>query len=112
MPETAPEPEPNPEGPPPIACSLSPAAVAERVGRWQQLLAHATDRRAVDGGLAIHFPPGAKLTGRVVKLAAAEEACCPFYEFTIRLTPAGVVLEVRAPAEASELVTAVFGSAG
>ncbi|MGH3885307.1 MAG: MerR family transcriptional regulator [Pseudonocardiaceae bacterium] len=95
--------------PPPIACTLTGDDQAERVARWRRLLAGA-DREGIDGGLLIRLP--AELAGPVAKLAAAEQRCCAFFEFTVRLVGGGLQLRVCAPEEAAPLLTELFGTPG
>lgn len=101
IPQAAPE-------PPPIACTLTGADQAERVAQWQRLLAGARWEN-IDGGLRFHL--SAELAGPVAELAAAEQHCCVFFDFTVRLAGGGLRLEVRAPAEAAALLAEVFGTA-
>lgn len=110
---TGPAPGPVPvtiESPPvPVACTLDGAIMGDRIEEWHDLLARATLREATDGGLRVTFPVGPELAAEVSRLAAAEVACCAFYEFTVELTPRSVVLTVRAPSEAADLVAELFG---
>jgi MerR family transcriptional regulator, copper efflux regulator len=80
---------------PPIACTLAAADQADRIEEWRRLLSDARSREPVDGGLAFRFPAG--LAGQVAELAAAEQQCCPFFDFTLRLTAGELRFEVRAP---------------
>lgn len=100
-----------------VACSLDPASMGDRVDEWAALLAPSDDgrrgvvgRTAVDGGVRLHFGPSTD-AAEVARLAAAEQACCPFFRFTLSLDAGGPALEVRAPAAAHEVVAALFGSA-
>lgn len=100
-----PAPEPAPQ-PAPIACTLASNDQADRIAHWQQLLADAR-AETIEGGLRFHLP--AELAGRVAELAAAEQRCCAFFDFALRLDSAGLRFEVRAPAEAAPLLAEVFG---
>ncbi len=62
------------------------------------------------GGLRIHLP--AELAGPVAELAAAEQGCCAFFDFALRLVVGTLQLEVRTPAEAAPLVAELFGAVG
>ncbi len=93
----------------PIACTLEGAGQAERLDQWRRLLARADRRERVEGGLRFQLP--ATLAGPAAELAAAEQRCCAFFAFTLRLADGGLALEVRAPAEALSLLTEVFGPA-
>lgn len=92
-----------------IACTLDASGQADRVGQWQRLLAQARGRQSAEGGLTLRFP--ARLAGPVAELAAAEQECCPFFEFTLHLTAGESRLEVRAPEAAALLLADVFGGA-
>jgi DNA-binding transcriptional MerR regulator len=94
----------------PIACTLDPAAVPERTAEWQRALGYVTSRDAVDGGIRLQLRPDAPL-GDLTRLATAEQGCCAFFSFALTVDSRGTALEVRAPADAQDLVTAVFGAA-
>lgn len=103
--------EPPPEVPsdaPPIACTLTDDDQADRIQHWQRLLAHASHREPIDSGLRIELP--ATLASTVADLAAAEQRCCAFFDFTLHLTGQTVQMEVRTPVEAAPLLTLVFGT--
>jgi DNA-binding transcriptional MerR regulator len=95
--------------PPAIACSLDGASVPGRVAEWRALLATATARQPLPGGASIGFPADPATAGEVARLAAAEQQCCGFFTFTLRLSAAALWLDVTAPAEAAELVVGLFG---
>ncbi|GAA3465245.1 MerR family transcriptional regulator [Saccharothrix longispora] len=103
-------PRPGERGAPPIACALVDDDRAERVRAWRRLLERATGRRAIDRGLRITLP--ANLAGRVAGLAAAEQRCCAFFEFSLHLSAGDLQFDVRAPEDAAALLTEVFGAAG
>ncbi len=95
---------------PEIACTLGSGDVTQRLADWQAALAPVTDRQPVAGGVRLTFPPGQSLA-TVADLAAAEQQCCSFFRFALTVDERGSALEVTAPAEAAEVVTAVFGTA-
>jgi DNA-binding transcriptional MerR regulator len=88
-----------------IVCSLSGEGMAERVAEW---------RAVVGGARPVEIPGGVRVTlpvekaGAVAELAAAEQRCCPFFDFRLHLEGEAVHLEVRAPADASDLVNELF----
>ena len=45
----------------------------------------------------------------LARLAAAEQECCSFFDFTVRLASGRTALEVRAPADAQDVVASLFG---
>ena len=94
----------------PIACTLEPGAMPDRLAEWAGVL-HAVSRRtAIDGGSRIEFGPEVDL-GELGRLIGAEQHCCAFLRFTLTVDADGIMLEVRAPALAAGIVTDVFGSA-
>jgi DNA-binding transcriptional MerR regulator len=96
------------DAPQSIACTLTPDDQADRLRQWRRVLAHASGHESVDGGLRVDLPAG--LAGEVAALAAAEQRCCEFFDFTLRIADGTLRLEVRAPAEAASLLAGVFGS--
>jgi DNA-binding transcriptional MerR regulator len=94
--------------PAPVACTLTDSEQAERLHHWQRVLGHAHRRDRISGGLRIDLP--ADLAGEIATLAAAEQQCCAFFDFTLRLSDGNLSLAVRAPAEAAPLLADVFGA--
>lgn len=92
----------------PVACSLSGEGLGERTGRWREALAGAV-RTAMPEGLRLTLP--VERAGRIVELAAAEQQCCPFFDFRLHLDGPHLHLEVRAPAEGAGLLSELFGPA-
>ena len=97
---------------PALECTLDPGAMRGRIGDWQAVLARATGRSPIPGGSAITFDTDPELAADLARLAAAEHACCSFFDFTVSVTGDGMRLEVRAPGEAHDLLSAVFGPVG
>jgi len=95
---------------PPIVCTLAGADQGERVRRWRELLSRARCRQTIDRGLRFELP--AALAGEAAELAAAEQQCCAFFEFTLRLAGGVLHLEVGAPEDAAPLLTELFGTGG
>ena len=73
------------------------------------LLSGVTGRTAIDGGLRLEFGPGTD-AGELARLAAAEQGCCRFFSFAVVIDGRGLALEVSAPGEAADVVTALFGA--
>lgn len=94
----------------PAACTLPPAARPGRLGEWQRLLGQAHGGGRVDGGLAFLLAPA--LAGQLAELAAAEQECCPFFEFTLQLAGGELRFELRAPEDAWPLLAGAFGVPG
>ena len=51
----------------PIACSLEPDAVHGRIHDWQTIVAGATGRAAIDGGIALQFPTHPDTAGELAR---------------------------------------------
>ncbi|MFD3525308.1 MerR family transcriptional regulator [Streptomyces sp. NPDC058653] len=92
----------------PVTCSLTGGKLAERTGRWREALEGAA-RTAVPDGLRLTLPAGR--AARIAELAAAEQRCCPFFDFRLHLDGPHLRLEVRAPAEGGALLAGLFGTA-
>ena len=80
-----------------------------RLDEWPTLLAHVVGRESIDGGVRAVFGPTTPLN-ELVRLAVAEQDCCPFFDFAITIDDRGVALEVRAPATAQPIVQSLFGT--
>ena len=92
----------------PIACTLDARSMSDRIAAWHAVLAAATDRVGVDGGLRIEFGHEVDV-GELGRLAAAEQQCCAFFSFLLTVDAAGVALEVRAPELGAAILTDLFG---
>lgn len=107
-----PDGRPDNAGRAPIACTLRPSDLAERVREWTDMLGQAAARREVNGGVRIIFPADPELIGRLASLAVREQRCCAFLTFAIVIAGADrVTLEVRAPREARQLLPRLFAAA-
>lgn len=96
---------------PVIACSLEAGAVPDLISDWQALLARALRREPIDGGVAVTFDASPDLVAEAARLAAAEQECCTFFTFTLRMTTGHLRLEVQAPEDAADVVAAMFATA-
>lgn len=96
------------ESGPPVACTLSGAAVEERAGEWAALLGDVVERRPIDGGVRLTL--GSTPAHTVAELAARELQCCAFFGFSIRLDHDGVALDVTGPPEAQAMIYELFGA--
>lgn len=92
----------------PVACPLGGDGLRERTDRWREAVAGAT-RTDVPEGLRLTLP--VDRVPRIAEPAAAEQECCPFFDFRLHLDGPYLHLEVRAPADGGALLTDLFGSA-
>jgi hypothetical protein len=81
-----------------------------RTAEWQAVLATVAARDTLDGGIRLTLGAETNLA-EVTRLARAEWGCCSFFAFAITVDDRGIALEVRAPADAREILTSVFGVA-
>lgn len=94
----------------PIACTLEPSAVGDRVAEWRHLLGSVTQRQKIDGGLALELPGRPEVASAVADLAMREQSCCAFFEFSLRMGGDSLWLEVTAPDDAAPILEALFGA--
>ena len=99
------KPLPPPE---PIACTLATDQIDSRIADWNELLAHATDREAIDSGVRLSLDPTTSVA-ELVRLTTAEHECCGYFHFAITVDGRGLALEATAPDDALPLVHALFG---
>ena len=95
-----------------IVCSLDPDHMPARMDDWQHLLARAVDQEPITDGVSLQFPVDADLAGRLTTLAAAEQGCCSFFDFTLHVTSDALHLQVTAPPHAQPVIASLFGTPG
>ena len=91
-----------------VACSLTGSGQAARVAEWHAVLGRGV-RREVPGGHAVELPRDA--ADHVFALVLAEQRCCPFLSFDLRLTAATLRLTMTAPGSAAGLLAELLPSA-
>jgi hypothetical protein len=97
--------------PQPIVCTLDADGgdMAGRLREWRAMLAQATDRRTIDGGVAVTFDHDIARTADLARLLASEYSCCSFGSYHLTIDRHGVRMEIRVPPEAHDAFAAVFG---
>ena len=95
---------------PAIACTLGPESMGGRLDEWRALLANVSRREPIDGGVRAVFRPATPLD-ELMRLTAAEQDCCQFFDFAITVDGRGIALEVRVPVDALPIVHSLFGAA-
>ena len=93
-----------------IACTLEPQSMGGRLDQWNALLDHSEHREPIEGGVRLTFAPATPLD-ELMRLTAAEQSCCRFFQFAITIDTRGIALEVRTPADALDIVHSLFGVA-
>jgi DNA-binding transcriptional MerR regulator len=96
---------------PPIACSLPPARVRERVAEWRELVATAHDCEQISGGVRVVFDREATSVTGIARLAAAEQLCCPFLTFRLGLDSQLLTLDITGPSGAVPIIDTLAGIA-
>lgn len=92
----------------PIACSLDAGGMQDRLADWRSLLERAVAREAVEGGIRLQFSADPDVGAALGRLAVAEQQCCSFFDFRLRVA-ALLEFEVRTPPEAGDFLTTLFG---
>jgi len=92
----------------PIACSLPGTDMTARIDDWQTLLSKVTRRTSVPGGRRLELADRSGLAD-LARLVDVEQTCCAFFAFAITIDHRGLALEVTAPPDGQELLTAIFG---
>ena len=76
---------------------------------WSRLLAHATTRHVLDGGVRVELDADTS-TAELIRLVVAEQSCCRFMQFAITVDGRGIALEVTAPDDALPILHSLFGA--
>ncbi|MAT06361.1 MAG: heavy metal-responsive transcriptional regulator [Acidimicrobiaceae bacterium] len=92
----------------PIACTLTPDQIPDRLNDWADLL-HGATRLPIDGGVRVELDDATDIA-QVARLAAAEQGCCRFFSFRLTIDARGAALEVTAPTDALDIVHTAFGA--
>jgi len=95
----------------PVACTLNPAALAERKsGLLAELLRRATLREDLDDGYRFTFEPSSDVLALIAQAIDAERQCCRFLRFqlTVDAAEGPVTLELTGPAGTRELLDAIL----
>lgn len=94
---------------PPIACTLEPDRIRDRMDDWEALLAGATDHNQLPNGVRAMFARDTDIAA-IATLVAAEQQCCQFFTFTITVGADEVALDVTGPPDAQPVITALVGA--
>ena len=93
---------------PPIACTLSPADIPQRLADWQEVVRTSEARESTDGGIRLRLPPDTDVAA-VAALAAAEQSCCRFFTFKLTIG-ATTTLDITGPSDALPAIEALVGA--
>jgi hypothetical protein len=94
----------------PLACGLDAASARDQLGEWRKLLADGgtTNERLTPHVLFVHVDRSMLVD--VVDLAQREKACCPFFDFSLRIDADALILRIAVPPEASVVLDRFVGS--
>jgi hypothetical protein len=98
---------------PPVACTLSPAALkARRENLLHVLIRRASERRELPDGYRLRFPSEGTLLSEIARMVDAERQCCRFIRFTVTVEPddGPITLDLTGPAGTREFLAAMFES--
>jgi heme-degrading monooxygenase HmoA len=95
----------------PIACSLSAADAHDQLDEWRALLGSEAveTRRVSPTELLFRLRADLARLEEIVRLAQREKACCPFFDFALRIEPDGVRLVVSVPEDGAPVLDAFAG---
>ena len=90
----------------PVDCHLDDQAATTQLEEWRALLAGpaVTRQRLSPTELALGLAEGPAQLETVVRLAQREKACCPFFDFTLRIGAESLILTISVPEEAAALL--------
>ncbi|HEV3132423.1 MAG TPA: hypothetical protein VGY51_10715 [Acidimicrobiales bacterium] len=90
----------------PVACNLDDQAAVTQLEEWRALLSGptVTRQRVSPTELALGLAEGPAQWETVVRLAQREKACCPFFDFTLRIGAEALILTISVPEEAAALL--------
>ena len=98
----------------PIACRLTETAAEVQLGEWRDVLAASVvaTERISPTALSLRLADDLTQLDTLVRLAQREKACCPFFEFTLRIDADAVTLGVSVPAGAESILDDFAPSSG
>ncbi|MEO5678810.1 MAG: hypothetical protein ABIS47_03990 [Acidimicrobiales bacterium] len=98
--------------PPPLTCTLSPAALADRGAAWAQVDTSAVERVHLTGRLQIRYRAEPGLVEIIEALAAAERQCCGWASWDVIPVEEGhCTLVVTGPPDQVAALADAFGVA-
>ena len=87
-----------------IACTLDAEQLPGREVAWRELVALATDRQPIDGGVRLTLPHRAEVAATAAELATMEVGCCAFFTFRLSIDKDALLFEVTAPADGQAVI--------
>ena len=94
----------------PVACDLNAIPAEQREGRialTEALFAQVEERQVLSDGYVFRFP--ATLLQTAAQFVSLERLCCPFFDFTLKVSGDDLWLTMSGPEGAKELLEVEFG---
>ena len=98
-------------GEPPVACTLTPAALrVRRDGLLAALVRRAEGREMSGERVRLRFAAGSETLASIEEVIEAERHCCRFLRFTVTVEPdeGPMVLELTGPAGTREFLASLI----
>jgi hypothetical protein len=96
----------------PIACTLSPNQMRDRMAFIDKLVSDALlDQHEIEGGVRSRFRDGPEVERRIRELVAAETSCCAFLSFAVGREDGEVWLDITGAPEAKPAIEQFFAAA-
>jgi DNA-binding transcriptional MerR regulator len=93
----------NCDGRPASSCSLNQHDKSRRISDWQQLLSLAVRTERIGTLMRFVFDSADVPAVDLARMCTSETECCPFFDFTLEIAAAAVVLTVDGAAGAAEM---------
>jgi hypothetical protein len=96
----------------PIACTLSPNQMRDRMTFIDELVADALlDQHEIEGGVRSHFRDAPDVERRIRELVTAESSCCAFLSFAVGRNDGELWLDITGAPEAKPAIEQFFAAA-
>lgn len=95
----------------PIACTLTPEGMTDRLAFIDELVADGLlDRTSTPTGLRLRLRDAPQVEQRTRELIAAESECCAFLDFALGREDGELVLDISGPEDARPVIELLFAS--
>ena len=96
---------------PPIACTLSPDGMTDRLALIDALAADGLlERTPTASGMRLRLRDTPDIEQRTRELVAAESACCAFLDFALGREDGDLILDITGPQNARPVIEMFFAS--
>ncbi|WP_207128331.1 hypothetical protein [Actinocatenispora comari] len=84
----------------PDACTLPTVDQPLRLAEFDDVFAESgrSVERSAETAVRVEFEPASTVAARLADLAMRESSCCSFFDFTLRMSDARLLLDVEVPA--------------